>query len=185
MARLIYAANMSLDGYTEDSQGGFNWAPPDDGVFASITDVMGSAGTYLYGRRMYEILAPWETDPNLAAGSELRASYAHVWKGADKIVFSSTLSAPITANTRLEREFDPGSIEQLKRTAGHDLLIGGPTLAAEAFAAGLVDDVVLYVWPIILGGRNPALPTGVHVDLELVDQQRFPSGALRLHYRVR
>ncbi|CAM5628933.1 Dihydrofolate reductase family protein OS=Streptomyces rochei OX=1928 GN=G3I25_11950 PE=4 SV=1 [Streptomyces rochei] len=185
MAQLVYASNMSLDGCTEDERGAFDWAPPDDEVFAFITDLMRSAGTYLYGRRMYETLAVWETDPSLAARSDLMADYAGAWQAADKVVYSSTLAEPSTARTRLERRFDPGAVQDLKATAGGDLLVGGPNLAAQALAAGLVDEIALFVWPIVLGGRNPALPTDARIDLELVDEHRFGNGVVHLRYRVR
>lgn len=185
MAKLIYGSNMSLDGWTEDEDGGFDWAPPDDDVFVSITELMRSAGTYLYGRRMYETLAVWETDPALGTRSELTAAYAAAWQAADKVVYSSTLAAPLTANTRIERQFDANTVADMKAGATSDLLVGGPHLAAQAFAAGLVDEVVLYVWPVSLGGRNPALPTDVRVDLELVDEHRFDNGVVHLRYRVR
>lgn len=185
MAQLIYASNMSLDGCTEDERGAFDWAPPDDEVFAFITDLMRSAGTYLYGRRMYETLAVWETDPSLAARSDLMADYAGAWQAADKVVYSSTLAEPSTARTRLERRFDPGAVQDLKATAGGNLLVGGPNLAAQALAAGLVDEIALFVWPIVLGGRNPALPTDARIDLELVDEHRFGNGVVHLRYRVR
>lgn len=185
MAQLVYASNMSLDGCTEDERGAFDWAPPDDEVFAFITELMRSARTYLYGRRMYETLAVWETDPSLAARSDLMADYAGAWQAADKVVYSSTLAEPSTARTRLERRFDPGAVQDLKATAGGDLLVGGPNLAAQALAAGLVDEVALFVWPIVLGGRNPALPTDARIDLELVDEHRFGNGVVHLRYRVR
>jgi dihydrofolate reductase len=184
MAKLIYASNMSLDGWTEDAGGGFDWAPPDDDVFASITELMRSAGTYLYGRRMYETMAVWETDPTLATPSALRADFARAWQAADKVVYSSTLTTPPTAKTRLERHFDPRGVQELKAAAGADLLVGGPNLAAQALVAGLVDELALFVWPIVLGGRNPALPTGARADLELIDEHRFGSGAVHLRYRV-
>jgi dihydrofolate reductase len=185
VAKLIYASNMSLDGWTEDEHGGFDWAPPDDDVFTSITELMRSTGTYLYGRRMYETLAVWETDPTLAARSDLTASYASAWQAAEKVVYSSTLAAPITARTRLERHLDIGTVRNMKTTASRDLLVGGPVLAAQALAAGLVDELALFVWPVILGGRHPALPTVARTDLELTDEHRFASGVIRLRYRVR
>lgn len=184
MARLIYASNMSLDGCTEDDRGAFDWAPPDDRVFASITELMRSAGTYLYGRRMYETMAVWETDPSLAVESDLTAEYAKVWQAADKVVYSSSLAAPSTANTRLERHFDPSAVRSLKAAASRDLLVGGPNLAAEALSAGLVDELQLFVWPVVLGGRNAALPTDMRADLELVDEHRFGNGVVALRYRL-
>ena len=184
MAKLIYASNMSLDGCTEDERGAFDWAPPDDDVFAFITKLMRSAGTYLYGRRMYETLAVWETNSTLAAQSGLTADYASAWQAADKVVYSSTLAAPPTANTRLKRDFDPSAVLDLKAAASRDLLVGGPNLAAQALVAGLVDELALFVWPVILGGRNPALPTDTRADLELIDEHRFSSGVVHLRYRV-
>jgi dihydrofolate reductase len=183
-AKLIYASNMSLDGWTEDARGALDWAPPDDDVFVRITELMRSTGTYLYGRRMYDAMAVWETDPTLADQSDLMADYATVWQAADKVVYSSTLAAPRTANTQLERDFDPGAVRELKAAAGRDLLVGGPNLAAQALAAGLVDEVALFVWPVVLGGRTPALSTGTRVELELVDEHRFPSGVVHLRYRI-
>ena len=184
MARLIYASNMSLDGCTEDARGAVDWAPPDDGVFAFTTGLMRSAGTYLYGRRMYDAMAVWETDPALAAQSELTAAFAKAWRAADKVVFSSTLATTSTANTRLERHFDPSAIYDLKAAASRDLLVGGPNLAAQALVAGLVDELQLFVWPVVLGGRKPALSTDTRADLELLDEHRFSNGVLHVRYRV-
>jgi dihydrofolate reductase len=186
VAKLIYASNASLDGWTEDASGALDWAPPDDDVFVAITELMGSAGTYLYGRRMYETMAVWESEPALAAQSELTAAYATVWQAADKVVHSTTLTAPVTSRTRLERRFDPVVVQELKAAAPADLLVGGPHLAAQALAAGLVDELVLFVWPIVLGGRNPALPAnGARAELELLDEHRFRNGVVSLRYRVR
>ena len=184
MARLIYASNMSLDGCTEDERGAFDWAPPDDGVFASITELMRSVGTYLYGRRMYETMAVWETDSSLATQSDLMADYAKVWQAADKVVYSSSLAAPSTANTRLEPRFNPSAVHDLKAAARRDLLVGGPNLAAQALVAGLVDELQLFVWPVVLGGRKPALPTDMRADLELLDEHRFSNGVVQLRYRL-
>jgi dihydrofolate reductase len=185
MAKLIYASNMSLDGWTEDQRGAFDWAPPDDDVFASITELMQSAGTYLYGRRMYETMHVWETDPTLADRSGPMADFATVWHAADKIVYSTTLNAPLTTNTRLERHFDTSAVDELKAASERDLLVGGPNLTAQALRAGLVDELALFVWPVVLGGRNPALPVDTHVDLELIDDHRFGNGVVRLRYRIR
>jgi dihydrofolate reductase len=184
MAQLIYASNMSLDGCTEDERGGLDWGPPDDDVFVTITKLMRSAGTYLYGRRMYETMAVWETDPALAVQSDLTADFASAWQAADKVVYSSALAEPTTANTRLERHFDPGAVLELKAAASRDLLVGGPNLAAQALAAGLVDEIALFVWPVILGGRNLALPTDTRAELELIDEHRFGSGIIHLRYRL-
>ena len=184
MSKLIYASNMSLDGFTENEFGAFDWAASDDDLFVCITKLMRSAGTYLYGRRMYETLAVWETDATLANHSNLMADYASAWQAADKIVYSSTLAGPSTANTRLERRFDPSAIRDMKAAASTDLLIGGPSLAAQALVAGLVDELALFVWPTILGGRSPALRADTRVNLELIDEHRFSSGVVHLHYRV-
>ena len=185
MAKLIYASNMSLDGCTEDERGAFDWAPPDDEVFASITDLMRSAGTYLYGRRMYETMAVWETDPALAEQSDLTGDFANAWQAADKVVYSTTLAAVSTANTRLERRFDPAAIHELKATASRDLTVGGANLATQAFKAGLVDECQLFIWPVVLGGGKPALSTDTRADLELLDERRFGNGVVHLRYRPR
>jgi dihydrofolate reductase len=184
MTRLIYASNMSLDGWTEDEHGALDWAPPDDDVFVFITGLMRSTGTYLYGRRMYESMAVWETDSDLAARSDLTADFAKAWQAADKVVYSSTLVATPTANTQLERHFDPKLVQDLKAAAETDLLVGGPNLAAQAFAVGLVDELQLFVWPVVLGGRNPALPTDTFVELDLLDEHRFANGVVHLRYGV-
>jgi dihydrofolate reductase len=184
VANLIYASNMSLDGFTEDAQGALDWAPPDDDVFLYTTDIMRSAGTYLYGRKMYEVMAVWETEPALAEQSDLRAAFADVWQSADKVVYSTTLDTAPTARTRIERRFDAEAVRDLKAGAGEDLLVGGPHLAAEAFAAGLVDECHVMVWPAVLGGRNPALPPGAQVSLVLLDEHRFDNGVVGLRYRV-
>ena len=183
MAKLIYASNMSLDGWTEDADGGFDWAPPDDDVLVAITEVMGSVGTYLYGRRMYELMAVWETEPALAEQSDLRRAFADTWQAPHKIVYSTTLDAVSTAKTRLERHFDPDAVRDLKTAAERDLLVGGPHLAAQALEAGLVDEVQLFVWPIALDGRNPALPPDRRTDLQLLDERRVGKDVVRLRYR--
>jgi dihydrofolate reductase len=185
VAKLIYASNMSLDGDTEDASGALDWAPPDDDVFVFTTEIMRSAGTYLYGRRMYECMAVWETDPSLATRSDLTAEFARVWQAPDKVVYSTTLDTVPTARTRLESAFDADAVRELKAESDHDLLVGGPHLAAQALAAGLVDECHLMVWPIVLGGCNPALPTDARIDLELFDEHRFANGVVALRYRVR
>jgi len=184
MAKLIYASNMSLDGCTEDEHGALDWAPPDDDVFVSITGLMRSAGTYLYGRRMYETMAVWETDTALAAQSDLTRDFASAWQAADKVVYSTTLAEVSTANTRLERHFDPGAVRDLLATAQRDLIVGGPHLAAQALKAGLVDECHLFVWPVILGGGKPALVSDRRIDLALLDEHRFANGVVRLRYRT-
>ena len=184
MARLIYASNMSLDGCTEDELGAFDWAPPNDEVFVFITGLMRSAGTYLYGRRMYDTMAVWETDAALATQSDLMSDFANVWQAADKVVYSTTLAAVSTANTRLERHFDPGAVHDLKAGARSDLIVGGPNLAAQAFKTGLVDECHLFIWPVVLGGGKPALQNDMRAELALLDERRFSNGVVRLRYRL-
>jgi dihydrofolate reductase len=184
MATLIYATNVSLDGYIEDAHGAFDWAPPDDDVFAAATALLRSVGTFLYGRRLYETMAVWETNPALAEQSDLTADFASAWRAADKVVYSTTLTAASTATTRLEHHFDPDAVQELKAETTSNLTIGGANLAARAFEAGLVDECQLFVWPMILGGGKPALPAGVRTDLELLDEHRFGNGVVHLRYRV-
>jgi len=184
MAKLIYVANVSLDGFTEDEHGAFDWTEPDGEVFAFITDLIRRVGTHLYGRRMYETMAVWETDPALAAQSELMADFARVWQAAEKIVYSTTMDAVSTANTRLERHFDPDAVRAIKATAGRDLMVGGPNLAAHAFRAGLTDECHLFISPIVVGRGKPALPSGLRMDLELLDERRFDSNAVYLRYGI-
>ena len=184
MAKLIYVSNVSLDGYTEDEHGSFDWTEPNDELFAFITDLVRPMGTHLLGRRMYETMAVWETDPALAAQSELMADFATVWQAASKVVYSATLDATSTAKTRLERTFDPASVREMKASATSDLAIGGPHLAAHAFKAGLVDECHLFIRPVIIGGGKPALPSGTRADLELLDDRQFSDGAVYLRYRI-
>ena len=183
MAKLIYVTNVSLDGYIEDEHGDFNWFPRDDEVFAFTTDLLRSVGTFLYGRRLYESMAVWETNTGLAAQSELMADFASAWKAASKVVYSTTLAAVSTADTRLERHFDPSAVRQLKATVGSDLTVGGANLATQAFKAGLVDECQLFIWPVVVGGGKPGLPTGIRANLELLDERRFRNGIVHLRYR--
>jgi dihydrofolate reductase len=185
MAHLIYSAIASLDGYIEDRDGNFDWAMPDEEMHQFVNNLERGAGTHLYGRRMYETLMVWETDPNLAADSPLTQDFAEIWQAADKIVYSKTLAAVSTRKTQIERNFDPEAIQQLKRTAQHDILIGGPELAAHAFRAGLIDECHLFLTPIILGGGKPSLPDNVRLELELLEERRFGNGMVFLRYRVR
>jgi dihydrofolate reductase len=184
MAPLIYVTNVSLDGCIEDAHGAFDWAPRDDDVFAAATALVRSVGTFLYGRRLYEAMAVWETDPAIAEESDRTAEFADAWRAADKVVYSTTLTAVPTAATRLEHHFDPDAVRALKAKTTGDLAIGGANLAARAFEAGLVDECQLFVWPIILGGGTPAFPAGVRADLALLDEHRFGNGVLHLRYRV-
>jgi dihydrofolate reductase len=184
VGKLIYVTNVSLDGYIEDVDGGINWFPIGDEVFAFHTDLLRSVGTFLYGRRLYETMAVWETDPTLAARSDLMADFASAWQAASKVVYSTTLATVSTADTRLERRFDPAAVKELKATAGGDLTVGGADLAAQAFQAGLVDECRLVILPVVLGGGKPGLPAGVRAELELLDERRFPNGVVHLHYRL-
>jgi dihydrofolate reductase len=182
MAKLIYVTNMSLDGYIEDVHGAFDLFAPDDDVFAATTELLRSVGTFLYGRRLYETMAVWETNPALAAQSDTWGSFATAWQAASKVVYSTTLAAVSTVNTRLERHFDSTTVRELKAAANSDLTVGGANLAAQALEAGLVDECQLFVWPIVVGGGKPALPTEARVDLELLDERRFGNGVMLLRY---
>jgi dihydrofolate reductase len=185
MASLIYSAITSLDGYVADEDGNFDWAAPDEQVHAFINDLMRPVGTHLYGRRLYEVMAGWETDPTLAEQSPVMRDFAELWQAADKIVYSTTLATPSTARTRIERTFDPDAVRELKAAADRDLLVGGPELAAQAFAAGLVDECRLFLAPVIVGGGKQALPDHVRLRLELLDERRFDGGMVHLRYRTR
>jgi dihydrofolate reductase len=186
MAHLIYIANLSLDGYTEDIEGKFDWIDhPDEEGFRLITNLVRATGTHLYGRRMYETMRVWETDPNLAAQSPLNRDFAETWQAANKIVYSRTLETISTRKTQLERRFDPEAIRQLKQAVEDDILIGGPELTAHAFRAGLIDECHLFILPIIVGGGKSALPDNVRLELELLEQRRFGNGAVFLRYRTK
>ncbi len=185
MARLIYSAITSLDGYIADKDGNFDWAVPDEEVHAFINDLGRPLGTYLYGRRMYETMVVWETDHTLADQSPLTRDFAELWQAADKIVYSRTLEAVSIARTRIERDFDPEAARQMKVSAGRDMVVGGAELAAQAFRAGLVDECHLFVAPIVVGGGKQSLPNDVRVKLELLDERRFEGGMVYLRYRTR
>jgi len=184
LADLIYSAITSLDGYIEDKTGNFDWAAPDEEVHRFVNDLERPVGTYLFGRRMYETMAVWETDPGFAEASPAMRDFAAIWQAADKIVYSRTLAAASTARTRIEREFDPEAVRQLKRTSERDLSIGGPDLAAHALRAGLVDECCLFVAPVAVGGGKPALPADLRLDLDLLDVHRFAGGMVFLLYRI-
>ena len=184
MAKLIYATNVSLDGYIEDERGAIDMGPLDDDLFASYTDLLRPVGTFLYGRRLYESMAVWETDAALGAQSHLMADFATAWQAANKVVYSTTLRAPQTARTRVEHRFDPTSVRDMKASATSDLTVGGAHLAAQAFEAGLIDECRLWVWPVIFGGGKPGLPSGHRADLELLDERRFGNGVVHLRYRI-
>jgi dihydrofolate reductase len=185
VAKLIYSAIASLDGYVADEDGNFDWAVPDEEVHAFINDLDRPVATYLYGRRMYETMVGWETDPTLADRSPLMRDFAEIWRAADKIVYSRTLERVTSARTRIERDFDPEAVRRMKATAGRDLIVGGPDLAAHAIKAGLVDEWHLFVTPIVVGGGKRSIPDNVRVKLELLDERRFKGGVVYLHYRTR
>jgi dihydrofolate reductase len=185
MAKLIYSALASLDGYTADEDGNFDWAEPDEEVHRFVNDLERPVGTYLYGRRMYEVMAPWETDPTIPDQSPAMRDFAELWQAADKVVYSRTLAAPATARTRIERDFDPEAVRQLKAAAGRDLAVGGPQLAAQAFKAGLVDECHLFLAPMVVGAGNQALPDHLRLRLELLDERRFGNGMVFLRYQTR
>jgi dihydrofolate reductase len=185
VAALIYSAITSLDGYVADENGNFDWAAPDEEVHAFINDLERPVGTYLYGRRMYEVMAFWEKAHTLADEPREFKDFAGIWQAAEKIVYSRSLDAVTTARTRLEREFDPEAVRQRKARAERDISVGGPHLAAEAIRAGLVDEYHLFVNPVVVGGGNRALPDGVRVKLELLGEHRFGNGVVYLRYRTR
>jgi dihydrofolate reductase len=182
MAKLIYSAIASLDGYVEDEEGRFDWAAPDEEVHAFVNDLEREIGTYLYGRRMYETMMFWETAGTNRLG--VSRDFAEIWRAAEKIVYSRTLRTAPTARTRIERVFDADAIRRLKETSGHDLTIGGAELAGKAIAEGLVDECHLLLGPVVVGGGKRALPSNVRAELELLDERRFGSGVVHLHYRL-
>ena len=184
MAKLIYTTIASLDLYVADEDGNFDWAAPDEEVHAFVNDVHRQVGTYLLGRRMYEVLLAWET-MDLAGQPPVIQDFAGIWRSADKLVYSRTLERPSSARTRIERDFDPEAVRRLKAAAGRDLTVGGPDLAASAFKAGLVDECHLFLVPIVVGGGTRSLPDGVRLELELLDERRFGNGTVHLHYRAR
>jgi dihydrofolate reductase len=182
VARLIYSAIASLDGYVEDEHGKFDWAAPDEEVHAFVNDLERAAGTHLYGRRMYEVMVFWET---MTDAAPVMRDYAEIWRAADKVVYSTTLERPSSARTRVERDFDPDAVRRMKASAERDLTIGGPELAGVAIGAGLVDEVQLFLSPVIVGGGKPALPDGVRLALELIEERRFAGGVVYLRYGTR
>ena len=185
MAKLIYSMLMALDGYIADEAGNFDWAEPDEEVHRFVNDLERPIGTYLFGRRMYEVMAAWETMHTVPDQPPFILDYAAIWQAADKIVYSRTLGAVSTARTRLERTFDPEAVRRMKARSEHDLTVGGPELAAVAFAAGLVDELHLFVGPVLIGGGTRALPDGVRLELDLADERRFGNGMVYLHHRAR
>ena len=185
MAKLIYSALTSLDGYISDEKGNLDWAEPDEEVHTFVNDLERSAGTYLYGRGMYAVMVAWETLPTTADQPPFINDYAQIWQAADKIVYSRTLPTVSSARTRLERDFDLGALRQLKATVQRDLTIGGPSLAAQALEAGLVDECRLFITPIVVGGGKQFLPNHINLKLDLLDERRFGNGVIFLRYRIR
>jgi dihydrofolate reductase len=184
MARLIYSAITSLDGYIEDAQGNFEWAAPDEEVHNFVNELERPVGTYLYGRRMYETMVYWETAPIEADEPSAVRDFRELWQATDKIVYSRSLEAVSRARTRIEREFDPRVIEEMKAVRTRDITVGGPDLAPQAFKAGLVDECQLFVTPVVVGAGKRALPANVHLKLELLSERRFRSGVVFLHYGI-
>jgi len=184
MGTLVYTGITSLDGFINDADGRFEFAHPDAAVHAFVNELDRPVGTYLYGRRLYETMAGWETMPALAAQSSLAADFSDVWKAPRKIVYSTTLTTATTTNTTIERAFDADAVRRLKSSASSDLTVGGANLAAQALAAGLVDYCILFVWPMTVGDGKPALPADASHRLELIDERRFANGTLLLRYRV-
>ena len=185
MAKLIYAAITSFDGYIADEDGNFDWAVPDAEVHRFVNDLERPVGSYLYGRRMYEVMVGWETAHTRADQPPSMQDFAQIWQAADKIVYSKTLGEVSSARTRIERDFDPEAVRRMKAHAGRDITVGGPNLAAQAIKAGLVDECHLFVAPIVVGGGTPSLPHNIRLKLDLLDERRFGSGVIHLHYRTR
>ncbi len=184
MAKLIYSGLTSLDGYIVDASGDFQWAAPDPEVFAHVNDLERPVGTYLYGRRMYEVMRVWAT-LDLGDLDAAERDFAGIWRSADKVVYSSTLDEPVTERTRVERAFDADAVQRMKEAADRDLGVGGAHLAASAIRAGLVDEYQQYLTPIIVGGGTPFLPDDVRVELELLEERRFANGVVFVRYRAR
>src|SRR5262249_47469153 len=185
MARLIYSVITSLDGYVADEGGNFDWAAPDEEVHTFVNDLERPVGTYLYGRRMYEVMVAWETLHTLADQPPSMQDFAKIWQAADKIVYSRSLENISSARTRIERVFDPEAVRQMKASAGRDITVGGPDLAAQAIKAGLVDEWHLFIVPVVVGGGKRSLPNSARLKLKLLDERRFGNGTVHLRYRNR
>lgn len=187
MGRLVYSAIASLDGFVNDASGDFSWAMPSEELHAFVNDLERSIGTYLYGRRMFEIMQVWDDFPGIEDEPEVVRDYADVWRATDKVVFSTTLPAVTTPRTRLERTFDPVAVRSSVDALDHDVSIGGPTLAAHALRAGIVDDVHVFLLPVVVGGGTSCWPAGwdagARLDLRLVNEHRFVDGTVHLHHR--
>ena len=181
MANLIYSAIMSLDGYTADRDGNFAWSAPDEEVHAFINDLERDVGTYLLGRRMYQVMSVWET-MGTSEDPPVIQDYAHIWQGADKVVYSTSLDSAAAPRTRLERQFVPEMVQDLKAAADRNISIGGPTLAAHALKAGLVDECQFFINPVAVGGGLRFFPEGLEAKFQLLDEQRFGNGVVYLRY---
>jgi len=184
MAKLIYSTITSLDGYVADEDGNFDWAAPDEEVHTFVNDLERPVGTYLYGRRMYETMVYWETAHTLPDQPREIRDYTEIWQAADKIVYSRSLEGVSSRRTRIEKDFDPEAVREMKASAGRDISVGGPDLAAQAIKAGLVDEFQLFVAPVVVGGGKPSLPSNVRLKLELLDERRFGNGVVYTHYRA-
>jgi dihydrofolate reductase len=184
MGILVYSAIASLDGYVADRDGSFEWAAPDGEVHAFLNDLERPVGTYLYGRRMYEVMSYWETADSIAGQSDFEQDFAQIWQAADKIVYSRTLAQVSSARTRLERDFDADEVRRLKASSTRDLSVGGPDLAGQAIRHRLVDEYQLFLAPVVVGGGTPALPQDQRLDLKLLEERRFRSGVVYLRYRT-
>jgi len=183
MAKLIYAILASLDGYVADEKGNFDWAAPDEDVHAAINALAHPTAIFLLGRRMYEVLVAWET-MDVAGEPRVVSDFADIWRAADKVVYSRTLTSVSSARTRVERAFDPDAIRRLKESTSRDISIGGPELAGQALRAGLLDECHLFLMPLVVGGGKRFLPDGTRADLRLLSERRFASGAVHIGYRV-
>jgi dihydrofolate reductase len=185
MAKLIYSAISSLDGYVADAEGNFDWSMPDEEVHRFVNALERPIGTYLYGRRLYEVMRYWDTAPTGNGEPSAEQEYAQIWQAAEKIIYSTSLESVSTARTRIERDFDPEAIERMKTTAAVDIAVGGATLAAQALRMGLVDECHFFLSPVVVGGGTAALPDNVRIDLELLDERRFGNGVVHLQYRIK
>jgi dihydrofolate reductase len=185
MAKLVYATIMSLDGFTTDENGNFDWCVPDEELATFINDLERDIGTYLLGRRMYETMVYWETFEATDDDTDAERDFTEIWRAADKIVYSRTLTDVSGARTRIEHEFDPDAVRRMKQTLGHDISVSGPEIASQMMAAGLLDEVHLFVAPVAVGGGKPALSRHYNSDMELLNVDRFASGDVHLHYRIR
>ena len=184
MAKLIYAVITSLDGYISDENGNFDWAAPDEEVHRFVNDLERPVGTYLYGRRMYEVMVAWETPQTFADQRPVMLDFAEIWQSADKVVYSRTLETVSSARTRIERDLDPDAVRLMKASTGRDISVGGPDLAAQALKAGLVDECQLFLTPVVVGGGTRSLPDNLRLGLELLDEHRFGNGVVYLRYRT-